>query len=144
MASENEHLNNLDVKIQQLRKSEVPQLFKVIQTKSNLEPKTIIHFKERVRNRKFFHQRRFWKAASEIYQTLYKYLATLNLGVHKVFNEKEADLSGIVDRKDSFVIDDVFQKTVVDVIEDGVEVGILMMIHFNLQLYPVVYAGRII
>ncbi|RZB84935.1 Serpin domain containing protein [Asbolus verrucosus] len=44
-----------------------------------------------------------------------------NLGVHKAFDEKEADLSGIAGDKGDLVIDDVVQKTFVDVSEEGVE-----------------------
>ncbi|RZC40086.1 Serpin domain containing protein, partial [Asbolus verrucosus] len=51
----------------------------------------------------------------------------LNLGVRKAFNEKEADLSGIAGCKGDLVIDDVVQKTFVDVNEVGVEAAAATM-----------------
>ncbi|EFA09184.1 serpin peptidase inhibitor 18 [Tribolium castaneum] len=43
------------------------------------------------------------------------------LGVKKVFDEKEADLSGIAGEKGDLVIDKIAQKTFIDVSEEGVE-----------------------
>ncbi|RZB40088.1 Serpin domain containing protein, partial [Asbolus verrucosus] len=45
----------------------------------------------------------------------------LNLGVSKAFDEKQADLSGIAGGKGDLIIDNIVQKTFIDVSEDGVE-----------------------
>ncbi|RZC37119.1 Serpin domain containing protein, partial [Asbolus verrucosus] len=50
-----------------------------------------------------------------------------NLGVHKAFSEEEADLSGIAGCKGDLLIDDVVQKTFIDLNEDGVEAAAATM-----------------
>ncbi|RZC38072.1 antichymotrypsin-2-like, partial [Asbolus verrucosus] len=57
-----------------------------------------------------------------------------NLGVHKAFDEKEADLSGIAGDKGDLVIDDVVQKTFVDVSEEGVEAAAATFVHVAIPL----------
>jgi serpin B len=44
-----------------------------------------------------------------------------NLGVQKIFNETEADLSGIAGEKGDLIVDEVAQKTFIHVSEEGVE-----------------------
>nr|BAI59109.1 serpin1 [Tenebrio molitor] len=44
-----------------------------------------------------------------------------NLGVQKIFNETEADLSGISGEKGDLIVSQVAQKTFIDVSEEGVE-----------------------
>jgi serpin B len=41
--------------------------------------------------------------------------------VQKIFNETEADLSGIAGEKGDLIVDEVAQKTFIDVSEEGVE-----------------------
>jgi serpin B len=44
-----------------------------------------------------------------------------NLGVKKIFDAKEADLSGVAGKKGDLIVDEVVQKTFIDVSEEGVE-----------------------
>jgi serpin B len=43
------------------------------------------------------------------------------LGVHRIFSEDDADLSGIAGEKGDLVVNAVLQKTFIDVSEEGVE-----------------------
>jgi serpin B len=44
-----------------------------------------------------------------------------NLGVQKIFDAKEADLSGVAGEKGDLIVSEVAQKTFIDVSEEGVE-----------------------
>ncbi|RZC42731.1 Serpin domain containing protein, partial [Asbolus verrucosus] len=61
-----------------------------------------------------------------------------NLGVHKAFDEKEADLSGIGGDKGDLVIDDVVQKTFVDVSEEGVEAAAATFAHVFIPMSAII------
>jgi serpin B len=41
--------------------------------------------------------------------------------VQKIFDEKEADLSGVAGKKGDLIVSEVAQKTFIDVSEEGVE-----------------------
>jgi serpin B len=41
--------------------------------------------------------------------------------VNKIFDEKEADLSGVAGQKGDLIVNEVAQQTFIDVSEDGVE-----------------------
>jgi serpin B len=43
------------------------------------------------------------------------------MGVNKVFDQSQADLSGIAGKKGDLIIDKIAQKTFIDVAEQGVE-----------------------
>jgi serine protease inhibitor len=51
-------------------------------------------------------------------QNLY---SSLQLGVHRIFSDDDADLSGISGEKGDLLVNEILQKTFIDVSEEGVE-----------------------
>jgi serpin B len=52
-----------------------------------------------------------------------------NLGVNKIFDENKADLSGVAGEKGDLIVNEVAQKTFIDVSEDGVEAAAATYVH---------------
>jgi serpin B len=52
-----------------------------------------------------------------------------NMVVQKIFDEKEADLSGVAGEKGDLIVNEVAQKTFIDVSEDGVEAAAATYVH---------------
>jgi serpin B len=60
-----------------------------------------------------------------------------NLGVHRIFSDDDADLSGIAGEKGDLLVNEILQKTFIDVSEEGVEAAAAT----DLKI-PIPYCGR--